>query len=76
VRDALVRPPHDIGATAETLGTIRGSANPAASLCRLLEHTHDMKRNSARVVTSMVERSRDIASGAAGPEDEKKRSPA
>src|SRR3982074_2735114 len=40
---ALFFAAHDIKGDAETLG-YPGLAIPAASLCRLIEHTHDMKR--------------------------------
>jgi hypothetical protein len=58
-RDALFFAAHDIRGDAETLG-YPGLAIPAASLCRLIEHTHDMKRIPIALVDQHVDAVRAI----------------
>jgi hypothetical protein len=58
-RDALFFAAHDIRGDAETLG-YPAVAIPAASLCRLIEHTRDMRRIPLALVDQHVDAVRAI----------------
>jgi Hpt domain len=58
-RDALFFAAHDIRGDAETLG-YPGLAVPAESLCRLIEHTRDMRRIPMTLVDQHVDAVRAI----------------
>jgi hypothetical protein len=58
-RDALFFAAHDIRGDAETLG-YPGLAVPAESLCRLIEHTRDMRRIPIALVDQHVDAVRAI----------------
>jgi HPt (histidine-containing phosphotransfer) domain-containing protein len=58
-RDALFYAAHDIKGGARTLG-YPGLAAPAASLCRLIEHTRDMRRIPVTLVDQHVDGIRAI----------------
>jgi Hpt domain len=68
-RDALFFAAHDIRGDAETLG-YPGLAIPAASLCRLIEHTHDMKRIPLALVDQHVDAVRAIIREGSRPDAE------
>jgi chemotaxis protein histidine kinase CheA len=58
-RDALFFAAHDIRGDAETLG-YPGLAVPAESMCRLIEHTRDMRRIPMTLVDQHVDAVRAI----------------
>jgi hypothetical protein len=68
-RDALFFAAHDIRGDAETLG-YPGVAIPAASLCRLIEHTRDMRRIPLALVDQHVDAVRAIIREGSRPEAE------
>jgi hypothetical protein len=68
-RDALFFAAHDIRGDAETLG-YPGLVIPAASLCRLIEHTHDMKRIPLALVDQHVDAVRAIIREGSRPDAE------
>jgi hypothetical protein len=68
-RDALFFAAHDIRGDAETLG-YPGLTIPAESLCRLIEHTRDMKRIPIALVDQHVDAVRAIIREGNRPEAE------
>jgi hypothetical protein len=67
--DALFFAAHDIRGDAETLG-YPGLAIPAESLCRLIEHTRDMKRIPIALVDQHVDAVRAIIREGSRPDAE------
>ncbi len=59
-RDALFFAAHDIRGDAVILGYRRRSPMPAESLCRLIEHTRDMRRIPMTLVDQHVDAVRAI----------------
>ena len=68
-RDALFFAAHDIRGDAETLG-YPGLAIPAESLCRLIEHTRDMRRIPIALVDQRVDAVRAIIREGSRPDAE------
>src|SRR5258708_6895563 len=68
-RDALFFAAHDIRGDAETLGYC-GLAIPAESLCRLIEHTRDMRRIPLTLVDQHVDAVRAIIREGSHPDAE------
>jgi hypothetical protein len=68
-RDALFIAAHDIRGDADTLG-YPGVAIPAASLCRLIEHTPDMRRIPMALVDQHVDAVRAIIREGSRPDAE------
>jgi hypothetical protein len=68
-RDALYFAAHDIRGDAETLG-YPGLAIPAESLCRLIEHTRDMRRIPITLVDQHVDAVRAIIREGSRPDAE------
>jgi hypothetical protein len=68
-RDALFFAAHDIRGDAETLG-YPGLAIPAESLCRLIEHTRDMRRIPIALVDQHVDAVRAIIREGSRPDAE------
>jgi hypothetical protein len=68
-RDALFFAAHDIRGDAETLG-YPGLTVPAESLCRLIEHTRDMRRIPIALVDQHVDAVRAIIREASRPDAE------
>jgi HPt (histidine-containing phosphotransfer) domain-containing protein len=68
-RDALFFAAHDIRGDAETLG-YPAVAIPAASLCRLIEHTPDMRRIPIALVDQHVDAVRAIIREGSRPDAE------
>jgi hypothetical protein len=66
-REALFFAAHDIRGDAETLG-YPGLTMPAESLCRLIEHTRDMKRIPIELVDQHVDAVRAIIREGSRPE--------
>jgi hypothetical protein len=68
-RDALFIAAHDIRGDADTLG-YPGVTIPAASLCRLIEHTPDMRRIPIALVDQHVDAVRAIIREGSRPDAE------
>jgi HPt (histidine-containing phosphotransfer) domain-containing protein len=68
-REALFFAAHDIRGDAETLG-YPGLTMPAESLCRLIEHTRDMKRIPIELVDQHVDAVRAIVREGSRPDAE------
>jgi Hpt domain len=68
-RDALFFAAHDIRGDAETLG-YPGLTMPAESLCRLIEHTRDMRRIPMTLVDQHVDAVRAIIREGSRPDAE------
>jgi hypothetical protein len=68
-RDVLFFAAHDIRGDAETLG-YPGLAVPAESLCRLIEHTRDMRRIPMTLVDQHVDAVRAIIREGSRPDAE------
>jgi HPt (histidine-containing phosphotransfer) domain-containing protein len=68
-RDALFFAAHDIRGDAETLG-YPGLTIPAESLCRLIEHTRDMRRIPIALVDQHVDAVRAIIREGSRPDAE------
>jgi hypothetical protein len=68
-RDALFFAAHDIRGDAETLG-YPGLTMPAESLCRLIEHTRDLKRIPIELVDQHVDAVRAIIREGSRPDAE------
>jgi hypothetical protein len=68
-REALFFAAHDIRGDAETLG-YPGLTMPAESLCRLIEHTRDMKRIPIELVDQHVDAVRAIIREGSRPDAE------
>jgi chemotaxis protein histidine kinase CheA len=68
-REALFFAAHDIRGDAETLG-YPGLTMPAESLCRLIEHTRDMKRIPIELVDRHVDAVRAIIREGSRPDAE------
>jgi len=68
-RDALFFAAHDIRGDAETLG-YPGLAVPAESLCRLIEHTPDMRRIPMTLIDQHVDTVRAIIREGSRPDAE------
>jgi hypothetical protein len=68
-RDALLFAAHDIRGDAETLG-YPGLAVPAESLCRLIEHTPDMRRIPMTLIDQHVDTVRAIIREGSRPDAE------